>query len=375
MPVPMNFDFITTQLALDDLLSDAAGSEEIALDTEFERVRTYHPRLCLIQLAFGTRVACIDALAELDLGAFWQFLADSTATKVMHAGRQDLELAHTESRRALGEPVMPVPYVDTQIAAGLLGIGEQVSYAHLVQERQQITLPKAHTRTDWTKRPLDPAQLDYAADDVRYLLPVWAQLREELRERGREHWVSEDSAALIDPDLYEVDTSEAWRRVKGARRLRPEALALLKRLADWRETRALERDKPRQWVLKDEVLLSLAQRRPDSLRTLQRNRDLPAAVVRRHGEELFALLCEPFAAHEVEPPRSYTPVDEPLVRKLMANLRSLAEQENVCATSIASRRDIEQFSRGHNHTRLERGWRREFVGEGLRSLREEFATL
>ncbi|MEO0421119.1 MAG: ribonuclease D [Pseudomonadota bacterium] len=372
--MPVNFDFITTQPDLDELLKEAAVAKEIALDTEFERVRTYHPRLCLIQLAFDTRVACIDALAELDLGPFWRFLADSPAIKVMHAGRQDLELAYTESRRALGQPLMPSPYIDTQIAAGLLGIGEQVSYAHLVQERQEITLPKAHTRTDWTQRPLDPAQLDYAADDVRYLLPVWAQLRDELRERDREHWVVEDSAALIDPELYEVDTSEAWRRVKGARRLRPEPLALLKRLADWRESRALERDKPRQWVLKDDVLLGLAQRRPDSLRSLQRHRDLPAAVVRRHGDELYELLCTPFADEEVEPPRTYTPVDEPLVRKLMAQLRALAERENVCATAIASRRDIEQFSRGHSSSRLERGWRSEFVGESLRAVRAEFAT-
>ncbi len=371
---PVNFDFITTQSALDQLLDDVEGASELALDTEFERVRTYHPRLCLIQLAFGTRVVCIDALAELDLGQFWRFLADSPATKVMHAGRQDLELAYTESKRVLDSPAMPKPYVDTQIAAGLLGIGEQVSYAHLVEAHMQVTLAKAHTRTDWTRRPLDPAQLDYAADDVRYLLPVWAKLREQLHAREREHWVTEDSAALIAPELYAVDTSDAWRRVKGARRLPPEPLALLKRLAAWRESQALRRDKPRQWILKDQVLLSLIERRPDSVRTLQRHRDLPAAVARRHGDDLFELLTRPFDSEEVKPPRTYTPVDEGLVRKLMEELRTIAEQEEVCATAIASRREVEQFSRGDDGSRLQSGWRRDFVGESLARTRAAYSA-
>lgn len=366
----LTFDLITTQRSLDALLDEAGRAPAIALDTEFERIRTYFPRLCLIQIAFDTQVVCIDALADLDLTPLWRFLAVTPATKVMHSGRQDLELVYVESAHALGQPTMPAPYVDTQIGAGLLGIDEQISYAALVEALLGVSLAKGHTRTDWTQRPLGTEQLDYAADDVRYLLPVWEALRERLEARARRAWVEEDSAALLHPALYEVDTEAAWRRVKGARRLPPAALAVLKRLAAWREREAVSRNKPRQWILRDDALVALAQSRPKHLAALRQQDAVPAAAVRRYGDELVALVAPPADAAETATPSAPpTPPDETLVRALMETLRAHARDAGICATSIASRREIEQFSRGDGSTRLQRGWRRTFIGEALEAVR------
>lgn len=369
----MDFELITAQAPLEALLGEAHGTAAIALDTEFERIRTYHPRLCLVQLAFDDRVVCVDGLAELDLTPLWRFLADSEATKVMHAGRQDLELIFAESRRMLGQPAMPAPFADTQIAAGLLGIGEQISYAALARAVLDVDLAKEQTRTDWTRRPLDADQLAYAADDVRYLLPLWHRLQGRLEESARRSWVDEDSAALLDHSLYEVDTAGAWRRVKGAGRLPAHQRALLQRLATWRETQALARDKPRQWIARDDVLLALARTPPRDVAALRRRQDVPAPIARRYGEALVTLLERPVAPEDsATGATSVTPPDETLVRALLKELRARATQANVCPTAIASRKEVEQFAREARETRLDRGWRRAFVGEALAAIRDAY---
>jgi ribonuclease D len=360
----LSFRYVATADELARLVDTLDAAAFVGMDTEFERVRTYFPRLCLVQLAIDDAISCIDALALPDLGTLWKALAASPALKVLHAGRQDLELVHRESTRTLGHATMPTPLVDTQIAAGLLGIDEQASYAALVERQLGISLAKAQTRTDWTQRPLTDEQLQYAADDVRYLQPVWASMRQQLQALDREAWVVEDCAPLTLAETYEVDEEAAWKRVKGARRLNGNALAAVQGLAAWRERQAITRDKPRQWVLRDEVLLALAEQRPQNARALRQVRGMPAAFAARHGGDLLAVLTDT-ATTPHQPVAARRIPDEARVRELLKEIRQIAERESLATSALGTRREIEGLVLGRRDSRLLRGWRREVAGDAL----------
>src|SRR6204780_4419412 len=174
----------------------------IGLDTEFLRERTFFPKLCLLQLAAGDAVWCVDALRSGGLEPLVPALTAPSSRKVIHAARQDLEAFYLNVKRVIS------PVFDTQVAAGCIGLKPQIGYADLVKTLLDVPLAKGQTRTDWSKRPLTAAQLEYAADDVKYLNEVATKLTERLRALGREHWVIEDCLALEDPRLYELDPAQ-----------------------------------------------------------------------------------------------------------------------------------------------------------------------
>src|SRR3984957_4619796 len=187
----------------------------IGVDTEFLRERTFFPKLCLLQLAAGGRIWCVDTLRIGSLDPLMAALTAPAVAKVIHAARQDLEAVYLSSKRIVA------PVFDTQIAAGCIGLKPQIGYAELVKTLLDVTIPKGQTRTDWSKRPLTREQLEYAADDVLYLGEVASHLSRRLRELGREHWVAEDCLALQDKQLYEPDPAQAWARLRGLAQLAP----------------------------------------------------------------------------------------------------------------------------------------------------------
>jgi len=255
---------VTTAADLSAALARLAPDDFVALDTEFMRESTYFPKLCLIQAATSAACAVLDPLALPDLESLWQFLGSRARTKVLHAARQDLEVLTTATR---GQPV-PGPIFDTQIAAALLGYPAQIGYGSLVAERLGHTLAKGHTRTDWTRRPLTPEQLQYAEDDVRYLVPLYLDLRDALQAAGRLEWLYEETRELEGLDLQGADPDAPWRRLKGLERLPPQQRATVKLLAQWREAAAIRHDKPRGWILADDALREIAERMPSSTRDL-----------------------------------------------------------------------------------------------------------
>ncbi|MGM0671585.1 MAG: ribonuclease D, partial [Pseudomonadota bacterium] len=219
---------IETPEALRGFLDTIAGTDWIALDTEFMREKTYYPRLCLIQLATLDQIACVDPL-KLDIHLLEPLLFDAGVTKVFHSASQDLEVLYRELGR------VPTPVFDTQIAASMLGYGEQVGYANLVKAVLDRDLDKSQTRTDWSRRPLSEQQIRYAADDVRFLATVFMRLLHELESHERMHWLRPEMEALSNPALYEPDPENAWKRVSGAKRLKPRERGVLKAVAAWRE--------------------------------------------------------------------------------------------------------------------------------------------
>ncbi len=348
--------------ALAEFVREAAGATWIAVDTEFMRERTYYPRLCLIQIATDAKAACIDPLAIEDLTPLFELLYDTRILKVFHAAGQDLEVLHHLTGR------VPTPLFDTQIAAALSGHGDQCGYGRLVQTLLGVELAKGHTRADWAKRPLSDEELRYAADDVIYLRDVYRALHEDLEQRGRLAWLEDDFASLADPARYAPDPDQAWRRVKGWMQLKPAQQQILLRVARWRERMAMDRDRPRRWILKDDVVIDLARRKPRTLSDLARIRGMPPATVEHHGEALLTLVDEGLKA-PAEPlaPRTQrlTPEQEPTVDVLMAALRAEAARHDVSAGALGSRRDLERLVQGERELDLLSGWRGRIAGRAL----------
>jgi ribonuclease D len=356
---------VTTSSELLQALDSLADGDFVALDTEFMRESTYFPKLCLIQAATVNACVLFDPLALPDLQPLWNFLNDRRRIKVLHAARQDLEVMSL----AMRDTTLSGPIFDTQIAGALLGYPAQIGYGALVAARLGHTLDKGHTRTDWSRRPLSTEQLQYAEDDVRYLVPLYMNLRDALAEAGRTQWLYEDTRELEDPGLHRTEPEGAWKRLKGLDRLRPEQRATAKLLAQWREETAVKSDKPRGWILADDALREIADRMPTELADLETIRNLPAGVVRRRGTELLALIERGRGLGNSEPPLTPPPRPEPqqlaLVTKLMNFARTHAEELKISPELLATRRDVEQLVFSRRTDRLANGWRKEVIGDRL----------
>ena len=245
-------------LTVDDDPIRAVGAEPlIGVDTEFMREKTFFAELCLLQISTRDRIFCADPLGADGDGApaddLWQAIMHSEW--VLHSGRQDFEVIYQAAGR------LPDNVFDTQVAAALLGFQPQIGYAGLVKELFDIELAKTHTRADWSKRPIADALLNYAAEDVQFLLPARDALIERLERSGRLDWALQDSRDLLDVALYQTDPGAAIQRLKGARNLRGRARAAAAALAAWREQQAIRSNRPRQWIIRDSVLVDLARQK------------------------------------------------------------------------------------------------------------------
>lgn len=363
----MQHEFINSDNALAELCRSLQDCAWIALDTEFLRERTYYARLCLIQLGTPDLVACIDPLALERLDPLHALLAATAQRKVLHAARQDLEVFRDLDAGA-GRHVVPAPVFDTQIGAAYLGFDEQIGYANLVTALLGVTLDKAHTRTDWSVRPLSAAQVQYAEDDVRYLVPVYETIRDRLIAAGRLAWVEEDCARLTDPGLYAADPAEAWRRLRGGADLPAVNQQILRALAVFREQTAQRRNLPRGWVLRDEVLFELARTAPQTSNDLVAIRGLEDGARKSWGEGILASIeqgrrAEPVTLWERQPPP--TPEQTTLSKRLMETVRTVAREQQMAPGVLATRRDIEKLVRGADPTNVLRGWRAEMLGPKL----------
>lgn len=360
---------MTGHLLIEDggRLADALGGLDAglrwSLDTEFVREKTYFPRLCLIQAAVGAQILLVDPLQIDDTGLLERFLGASRQPRIVHAARQDVEALLPVT----GQPLAPL--FDTQVAAALLGFPAQVGYGELVRQLLGVELAKGHARTDWAARPLKAAQLAYAADDVRYLGPIAEELERRLGDAGRLPWHAEDCAVLSDPALYANDPAQAWRRIKGLERMRPEERAVARALGAWREERAIRRNLPRGWVMHDDALREIARLRPGSAADLQRVPALPAAAASRFGNEILEQVrAAPTLGDPLDDDRvtdRLTPEQQAAVRQLQDVLRRVAADTGLNAEVLATRRDLTALVRGARDVPPLSGWRREVVGEPL----------
>ncbi len=276
---------ITTSRELADVCGRMAHHPFVTVDTEFLRETTFWPKLCVVQLASPDEAVAIDALAEgLDLGPLFALMADTNVMKVFHAARQDIEIIWNLAK------LIPTPLFDTQVAAMVCGFGDQISYSELVQAVCRVSLDKSSRFTDWSRRPLSEAQIDYAIADVTYLRDIYGHLRRLLEKSGRLSWLDDEMTLLTSPSTYEQHPANAWERLRNrARKTRD--LAVLMEVAAWRETEAQSRDVPRSRVLKDDVLLEVAQAAPRSPDALANLRAFPRGMERsRAGADIVSAI-------------------------------------------------------------------------------------
>jgi ribonuclease D len=338
----------------------SAAATAVGIDTEFMRERTYYAQLCLLQLTTAEGSAAVDTLALTDLAALRPLLAGGVR-KVLHAARQDLEVLFPMCGTLTG-------IYDTQVAAALVGMPPQIGYADLVQRLLGVRLHKSQTRTDWTRRPLSPEQLDYALDDVRYLLPLRATLDAELERLGRQAWFEEEMAELDEAGSFAVDPAEAWKRFKGLAELDDGRRELAQRLAAWREQRAMDSDRPRGWILPDAALRDIVLRVPRNAAELERVAELPEGIRRNSGAQLLAMIDAlglPARLPPLPGRQRPDPEQQQRVRQLGSITQDVATRLGIAPELLATRRELERLAAGARSGGPLEGWRRPVVGEAL----------
>jgi len=335
----------------------------IGVDTEFLRERTFFPKLCLLQIAAGGEIWCVDTLRGGGLDHLVPVMTAVQTSKVIHSARQDLEAFYLTTKSVIS------PVFDTQIAAGCIGLKPQVGYAELVKTLLDVTIPKGQTRTDWSKRPLTAEQLEYAADDVLYLGDIAGLLLARLRSLGREHWAAEDCAALQNPRLYEPDPSHAWERLRGIGQLDLRPRARAKAIAIWRERLARERDLPRAWIITDAAIFAVAQANPRSRAALAALDAMPANFNEAFAANLLKTLEEESGRplDDVNPVQDArpTPEQKQLIERLAKIVDARAAELRVSAELLAPRGELKALAMGKRDSHALAGWRRGEIGERL----------
>jgi len=255
------------------------------VDTEFVRDRHYFARPGLVQLCAGGETALVDPVALADLSPLETLLFAEPVEKILHAGRQDLELFLQLFGR------IPAPLFDTQVAAAMIGLAPQIGYAALAEELLGEPPGPSLGRYDWLKRPLATEAVRYAAGDVAHLAAMRDLLADRLETAGKRTAFAAAMRDSTDAERYRPQPEAAWRRIRQSRRMNEEALERLKRLAEWRERQAMREDRPRQWLVRDGALATLARLGPTSPEEMSAVRDLPAGARRRYGRALLAALA------------------------------------------------------------------------------------
>ena len=341
----------------------------VTVDTEFQRESTYYPILCVVQMASPEEAVVVDALAEgLDLAPFFALMADQKVMKVFHAARQDIEICW----HAAG--MIPAPLVDTQVAAMVLGYGDSISYDQLVGRITGDNLDKSHRFTDWTRRPLSAAQLNYAVSDVTHLRDVYLKLSADLDQQGRAEWMHEEMKVLTSAETYRAEPEHAWERLK-TRVRKPKELAVLMEVAAWREQEAQSRDVPRGRVLKDDAIGDIAIQAPTTIERLGSLRSLPKGFEQsRWGEPIVnavkrGLARDPKTLPRMERPRPVAN-GQATVELLKVLLRMTAERHGVAAKVIATVDDLERIAADDAAgVPALSGWRRDLFGEKALALK------
>ncbi len=358
------FIYIDEYSLLAEYCEQLKGAAWLAVDTEFEREKTYYPELALVQITDGKNAAVIDPLAINDLTPLMDLLYDPSSIKIFHSARQDLEIFFNLKGS------IPSPLFDTQLAAPLLGFTDQIGYANLVNGMIGVELSKAHTRTDWKRRPLNEGQLQYAIDDVIYLAQIYEKMIQQLTELNRLDWLENDFKAMTDPEVYEPDSNQVWRRIRSGNRLKGKKLAVLQGLAKWREETARKENRPRTWLLRDDAIIDLAHQLPENKGAIFAIKGVHERVARKHGSELIGVIAdsqnnEPQQAVEKTKKKPLKPNQEAMVDAMMAIVRLRAEENNLSSTLLAPRKEVELLLQ-NGESIVNSSWRARMIGDDLK---------
>ena len=362
----MTIEYIDKPEQLTDLCNRIKQEPWIALDTEFLREKTYYPVFCLLQIATPEWVVCVDPIALADLSELFEAINNPEIIKVLHSCRQDLEIFYQETGK------ITAPVFDTQIAAPLLGFQENPGYAMLVSSFLNVNLSKTHTRADWTIRPLSEAQIQYAADDVIYLCKIYQMICQKLESLERLDWLEKDFELLKNTELYQVSPVNAWKKVKGRNRLTGKQLSIVQALSEWREQTAQSENRPKNWLIRDDLLLELAKLQPETVNDLNKIRSMNERTIRRYGKAICRLIYEakqrtPIPVDNKKAAKK-RPKQEAVLDVLTAVVRMRADENSLNPVILASRKDLEKLLLDEQESSLLLGWRYSMVGKELQGL-------
>ncbi|PHR20770.1 MAG: ribonuclease D [Sphingopyxis sp.] len=366
-------NLLTDNQDIADICARFATADFVTVDTEFMRENTYWPILCLIQISDGKEAAAIDPLAKgVDLDPLLDLMVNNEdVLKIFHAGGQDVEIIHNLTGKT------PHPIFDTQIAAMAIGQSEQIGYANLVDSWLGITLDKGARFTDWSRRPLNTRQLEYAIADVTHLATIFPKMLEKLKETGRGRWINAEMEKLADPDNYVNDPEKAWLRVKSQGR-NLDMLGRLKALAAWREREAQSKDLPRGRIMRDETLADIAAHPPKDQAKLGQVRGLSASWKNNDiGARLMDVIdqAKPLSRDDLPQKNGRRPKNgksNALVTDLLKLLLKIRSAEmNVASRLLARADDLERIVAGEREdVPLLEGWRYEEFGRDALDLVE-----
>ncbi len=360
----MKFHYIDSNKALKDFCLTIKSCKYCALDTEFIREKTYFPLLALIQLATETEQACIDPLVIDDFSPLVEIFENTSMVKILHSPSQDLELFYQQF------DALPEPVFDTQLAAAVLGYANQIGYADLVNRKCNVKLDKKYTRADWSRRPLTEGELDYAMDDVRYLIQMYEEMKAELESRDRWSWIQADFQKMSNKTEYQLDETSLWRKLRGVQRLKGAALNNADQLCRWREQLAITKNRPKRWMLKDEDLIDIARFKPATHDDLKQIGNLSADYVKKNGDAILKVIKE---ASQIDPSQYPKLPDfvklnieqQAISDCLMAICRVVAEKNQIALASVTTKKEIDQLVAGKQGSKITTGWRNEMIGKYL----------
>lgn len=358
---------MTTWIDSPDLLRERITQPPavIGMDTEFIRERTYWPQLALVQIALDESddgILLVDPLVPGMTDALVPLLTDPNVVKVMHSASEDL----VAFKHACG--VLPVPLFDTQVAAALAGIGGGMGYQKLVQAQTGIGVDKGETRSDWLRRPLSPAQLQYAADDVRHLHTLHRQLSEMLTSLGRGQWLAEDCTRLLAGVAN--DEGERWPHLplRSAQFLDRDAQMRLLRLLRWRDVHARRSDRPRSWILDNELAATIARQDPADADALRRLLETTPKSPRNLCDAIFNALTTPLPDEADAPMASGDDRNKKQLRAMQDAVSVLATELGLPDGLLASRKWLEALQDGQDWPGALSGWRRSLLEPRLSAI-------
>lgn len=346
----------------------------LAVDTEFMRSQTYYPIPGLIQVNDGDQNYLIDPTKINDFFPLTEIFDNAKILKVLHSCSEDLEVFHY----AFG--CLPNSILDTQVAAAFAGFGFSLGFANLVRETLDVELPKGETRSDWLQRPLSVAQVQYAAMDVEYLHLVASKLIDNLQEKGRLEWALEDSEAQIKSFYESQNSDQCYLRIKSAWKLNPKQLAVLRALCRWREDKAQDKNLPRNRIIKEPALLTIAQRNISSVDKLRHVEGVSERMVRENGTQLMQLVEQASQLSPEEcPPRLPKPLkasEREVLAALKEYVSAFAEQHNIPTESVLRKKDYEHLINSAKagaltpSENMQKGWRNQALTEELLAIVE-----
>jgi ribonuclease D len=333
-----------------------AGQPLVALDTEFIRERTFYPKLALVQLAVPGEILLVDPLVPGIPEVLRSLLRDPAVTKLMHSASEDLQALQC------GCQALPEPLFDTQVAAALCGLGAGLGYQKLVEMVTGVVLAKGETRSDWLRRPLSASQREYAADDVRHLHAVHAFLAPQLAERGREAWLMADAARALRLAASDGDDPFPHLALRSAQSLDAAAQLRLWRLLRWRDQEARRSDRPRSWVLDNELAVGLSRRPPSDRAAFQELLNRHPKAPRKARDTLWTLLSDPPAEEEAGLPlaRADAP-DRQKVKALQQAVAAIAAEQQLPEGLLCARRHLEALVETGRWPEALEGWRRSLL--------------